>query len=327
VQIFASDLSGASIAKARAGLYMENLVADLSPERLQRFFAKTDGGYQVAKGIRDLCIFAPHNLVTDPPFSQLDLVSCCNVFIYLRPEFQRRVMELFYYALKPRGFLKIGRSETIGGFDESFTAVDKTSKIYAKKLGPARAPLTFGRAAHYPFGGTPLAGAQRSAAVIVQDLRGKVDRLLLERYAPVGVLVNEDMDIVEFRGRTVPYLEPAPGDASLNLLKMARGGLALDIRAACREARKQNAPVRREGLQIAREGRLSTFNLEVIPIASAPARGQQFLVLFEDRAQTSGIDQTKSDEKATTRPARRIAERGIGDARGRRQLKPIHEHA
>jgi two-component system CheB/CheR fusion protein len=200
--------------------------------------------------------------------------------------------------------LKLGRSETIGAFDESFTVVDKTSKIYAKKLRAARAPLIFGRAAQNSSGGRPRAGTERNAAVIVPDLRGEADRLLLER-APVGVLVNEDMDIVEFRGRTVPYLEPAPGEASLNLLKMAHGGLALDIRAACREARKQNAPVRREGLQIDREGRLSTFNLEVIPMASAPARERHFLVLFEERAQTSEIDPTKpSNEKTTKRPAR-----------------------
>ncbi len=279
VQIFATDVSDRAIETARAGVYLENIAADVAPERLRRFFVKVDRGFQVSKRIRDLIIFAKHNLVSDPPFSQLDLISCCNVLIYLRHEYQRRVMELFHYALKPHGFLKLGRSETIGAFPELFAVADREHKIYAKKLAAQRTPPTFtARARMLPDVGTTTTGKVWNVA----DLQKAADRLVMGRYAPAGVLINEDMDVVQFRGHTGPYLEPAPGDATFNLLKMAREGLALDLRTAIHQARKDKHPVRKPGITVNYAGDLRKLNLEVTPIESAVADGRYYLVLFEE---------------------------------------------
>src|SRR5262249_55824813 len=283
IQIFATDVSDRAIENARTGAYLEAIAADVAPERLRRFFTKVDRGYQVSKRIRDLCVFAKHNLVTDPPFSQLDLISCCNVLIYLRQEYQRRGRELFPSALRPSGFLKLGRSETIGASPELFTAVDKTHKIYAKKLVAARPPPPFTARAATVAAGVDAGGpAPPSATWGLADLQQAADRLVLAKYAPSGVLINEDMTIMQFRGRTGPFIEPAPGDASLNLLKMAREHLVLDLRTAIHQARRDNRPVRKEGLTTDDGGQTRTFSLEVVPIESPTASGRHFLVLFEE---------------------------------------------
>src|SRR6266849_1022863 len=175
VQVFATAVSERAIQSARMGVYLENIAADVSPERLQRFFVKVERGYQVSKRIRDVIIFAKHNLVTDPPFSQLDLISCCNVLIYLRHEYQRRVMDIFHYALKPGGFLKLGRAETIGTFPEAFTIADREHKIYAKKMMATRTLPSF--TARTPgFREEPRSAAAGKTLSLV-DLQKAVDRL------------------------------------------------------------------------------------------------------------------------------------------------------
>src|SRR5262245_23846048 len=282
IQIFATDVSERAIESARTGAYLEAIAADVAPERLRRYFTKVHRGYQVNKRIRDLCVFAKHNLVSDPPFSQLDLISCCNVLIYLRQEYQRRLMELFHYALRPSGFLKLGRSETIGASPELFTAVDKTHKIYAKKLVAARPPPPFTVRAATEAARGDAGGPAPPVTWGLADLQQAADRLVMAKYAPAGVLINEDMTIMQFRGRTGPFIEPAPGDASLNLLKMAREHLVLDLRTAIHQARRDNRPVRKDGLTTDDGGQTRTFSVEVVPIESPTASGRHFLVLFED---------------------------------------------
>ncbi len=282
IQIFATDVSDRAIERARAGVFRESIAADVSAERLRRFFVKVEGGYQVSKPIRDLCVFAKHNLVTDPPFSQLDLISCCNVLIYLRPEYQRRVMELFHYALQPHGFLKLGRSETIGGAPELFTVRDRAHNIYAKKLVGPRMPRPFTARPNVRAGGHEAGRSTPHVAWSLADLEKAADRLVMERYAPAGVVISDDMTIVQFRGRTGAFLEPLPGDATLNLLKMARESLALDLRAAIHQARTENRPVRKEGLTAMDGDRVRRVNLEVTPLDAPTGSGRHFLVLFED---------------------------------------------
>jgi two-component system CheB/CheR fusion protein len=294
IQIFASDISEPAIERARAGSYLENVAADISPERLERFFVRTDGGYQVSKPVRELCIFTKQDLISDPPFSKLDLISCRNVLIYLGPV-QKRILPVLHYALKPGGFLMLGVSETIRGFTELFRTVDKKHKVFCRKEVARRIHLEYAAGGLSP--GSRAATKQPApvdqAVWNSRELQKKVDLVLLARYSPPGVVVDEDMEILEIRGHVGPYLELAPGKASLSLAKVAvNAGLAVEIRAAIREAREKAEPVRKDRVQIEREGQFRDIGLEVVPLDLA-GRRPTFLVLFEEPAQPlpAGIEQ------------------------------------
>src|SRR6059036_3210412 len=282
IQLFGTDVSETAIVKARAGIYPENIELDVPAARLRRFFVKLDGQYQVRKAVRELCVFAKHNVATDPPFSKMDLIVCRNVLIYLEPELQKRVLSIFHYALKDPGFLMLGVAETVGPLADFFSIVDKKYRVYAKRPTWRRFDLGLGSLDRVIArkGTSRAARSADEAGRSRSDLLQEVDRLLLSKYAPAGVLVNEAAKILQFRGHTSPYLEPAPGQASLNLLKMAREGLLMELRVAIDKARKQNAPVRREKVSIKQDGALTQVTLEVIPV-SGPARERNYLVLFE----------------------------------------------
>src|SRR5437016_637579 len=311
IQLYGSDVSETAVVKARAGIYPDNIELDVAGARLRRFFVKVDGQHQVRKAVRELCVFARHNLATDPPFSKMDLIVCRNVLIYLEPELQKRVLSIFHYALKDPGFLMLGVAETVGPLADFFSIVDKKYRVYAKKPTSRRFDLglisleqrleKIGRTARRTgeAGGGPL------------DLLQEVDRILLSKYAPAGVLVNEAAEILQFRGHTSPYLEPAPGQASLNLLKMAREGLLMELRVAIDKARKQNAPVRRERLSIKQDGGSVQVTLEVIPMRG-PARERNYLVLFERVPPSMPGSTTPS---ATLRPKRTATARQIENLR------------
>lgn len=282
IQVFATDLNGAGIEKARAGVYPKSIEHDVSPERLRRFFAEVDGSYRITKSIRDMCVFARHNVLTDPPFSQMDLISCRNLLIYLDPVLQQKVVPLLHYALKPAGFLLLGSSETIGAYRDLFEAADAQHKCYAKKASSRR--VAFGQAAgSYQRRGGP-GHVPAPPQVAGADVEKEADRILLTRYVPPGVLVSTELEILQFHGDTGPYLAPAPGRASLKLLKMARKGLAVAIRAAVNKAKKGNAPVREEGLRIESDGGTREVNVEVVPVGGSSAGAGGFLVLFEEPA-------------------------------------------
>src|SRR5438128_2528117 len=280
--MFGTDVNETSIAKARAGVYPENIELDVPAARLRRFFVKLDGQYQVRKAVRELCVFAKHNLATDPPFSKMDLIVCRNVLIYLEAELQRRMSSIFHYALKTPGFLMLGVSETLGPLSDLFSVVDKKYKVYAKRPTARRFDLDLGSLDRVMArkGTSRVAKSADEAGRSRSDLLQEVDRLLLSKYAPAGVLVNEAAEILQFRGHTSAYLEPAPGQASFNLLKMAREGLLMELRVAIDKARKQNASVRREGLSIKQDGRMAQVTLQVLPL-SRPAGERNYLVLFE----------------------------------------------
>jgi two-component system CheB/CheR fusion protein len=284
-QVFATDLSESVLVKARAGSYLENIAQDVSPERLQRFFTKVDGGYQVIKAVRDMCVFARHDLTTDPPFSRLDLISCRNILIYLELPLQQRVLAIFHYALQPSGCLLLGASETAAASQDLFAPLDKKHRIYSKR--PTSAPAALGFAA--PGGDARERREARPGAAKPsprEELPREADRILLARYAPAGVIVDERDNIVEFRGQTDPYLEHAHGRASLNLFKMARKGLLLEIRQAIQEARKKDVPFRKEGVSLRHRGQLRKLDLEVIPLKGFPKKERSLLVLFEAHAET-----------------------------------------
>ncbi|HSK76429.1 MAG TPA: chemotaxis protein CheB [Thermoanaerobaculia bacterium] len=311
IQIFATDLNEAVIEKARAGVYPQSIAHDVPPELLQRFFAEVGGSYRISKTIRDMCVFARHNVLTDPPFSQIDLITCRNLLIYLEPALQQRVVPLLHYALKPAGFLLLGSSETIGSYRDLFELADSGHRCYTKK--PSSRRLAFGpAAAHRPGRGGPIPGPARRQPAD-DDVQKEADRILLTRYVPPGVLVNADLEILQFRGDTGPYLAPAPGKASLNLLKMARKGLAVKLRAAINKARKEDAPVREEGLQIDSEGGLREIHLEVVPVKGGSAGG--FLVLFQEPA--------RGEAKAASPLARAAAEEQDSEAENTRLVQEL----
>ncbi|HEX9671214.1 MAG TPA: chemotaxis protein CheB [Thermoanaerobaculia bacterium] len=310
VQIFATDLSAAGIDKARAGVYPKSIAHDVSSQRLRRFFAEVDGHYRVGKPIRDLCVFARHNLLTDPPFSQIDLISCRNLLIYLEPSAQQRILPLLHYALKPAGFLALGSSETIGSYRDLFEVEDVRHKLFAKKPGSHRVAL--GRAAGPPRAGPEELGhapGRPPQAAAGTEAQKEVDRILLARFAPPGVLVNADLEIVQFRGDTGPYLAPAPGKASLHLFKMTRQSLLAGLRVALNRARKDGAPVRESGLSVESDDGTREVDLEVIPVRGTSAAAGGFLVLFEEAVPSprTPLPRGKTGRGKAPRPAARPA--------------------
>ena len=286
IQIFATDISEIAIDKARSGIYVENQMMEVSPERRRRFFnALEGGGYQISKTVRELCVFARQDLGSDPPFSNLDLISCRNVLIYLDETLQKRILPIFHYSLNPTGFLLLGTSESTGKYSELFTPIDKKYKIYAKKLTANRPILSF-VTSNYPIVKVDEPKLTNENSSDEFDLERKTDQLILNRYAPVGVVINNKMEVLQLRGEIDLYLKLVPGKPSLNLFKMVRQGLLAELRATVYQAQRQKILVKKQGLRI-EEGDLSRIiNLEVIPFKPSTDEEFYFLVLFEEAPPT-----------------------------------------
>jgi two-component system, chemotaxis family, CheB/CheR fusion protein len=280
VVIFGSDLSEQAIETARAGLYPDAAVRGLGEERLARFFVRTERGWRVSQAVRELCVFVRHDVARDPPFSKLDLLSCRNVLIYFGPALQRRVLEAAHYALGQPGFLLLGGAESATGVPRWFAPTGPGGQLFRRRAGPSTfrfAP----RAGTFPFARAPApAGGGSPADGALAD---QVDELVLARYGPPGVLVNERLDVIQFRGRTGPWLEPPQGEPQSQLLKMARPGLAGPLRIALAQARKTGAPVRRERVPVEGAGDGRACDLVVLPVKPGQSGEPAFLVLFEAR--------------------------------------------
>ncbi len=303
IQLFATDLNAAGIEKARAGVYSKDIAQDVSPERLRRFFTEVDGSYRISKAIRDSCVFSRHNVLADPPFSRIDVISCRNLLIYLEPVLQRRIMKLLHYALKPSGCLWLGGSETIGNHRNLFQVQEAKHKIYVKKPGSTPGyghfQLPPGGAPRVPF--APVGARPNESA----ELQREADRILSGKFAPPGVLVSADLEILQFRGETGPYLAPAPGKASLNLLKMLREGLMVGVRSAVLRAGREGVPVREEGLTVRSNEAYDDVAVEVIPLKGQGAKEGAFLVLFE----SSGDSKPRQSTNGQRSDRREAAER------------------
>jgi two-component system, chemotaxis family, CheB/CheR fusion protein len=307
VQIFGTDVSGPAIDRARAGLYAPAIAEEVSPERLRRFFTRSEDGFRVNRSVRDCCIFARQNLTKDPPFSRLDFISCRNVLIYLGAVLQRRVMQVFHYALRDTGYLLLGNSETIGNFRDLFRPTDRKARLYQRTASPQRPAV--------PNLGDGQPWLRRERTHMTQehagfpDLFREADNVLLARMSPAGVLINEQLEILQFRGRTSPFLELAPGAASLNLAKMARHGLLPDLRIAIHAARKSGLPARREGIQIRGEGgQPITVSVEVLPFNSV-AKEQHYLVLFQEQPPAATDAKGRKKRGQATAVPSRLTER------------------
>jgi two-component system CheB/CheR fusion protein len=229
-----------------------------------------------------MCIFARQDVTTDPPFSKLDLIVCRNLLIYLGPPLQKRLLPIFHYALKPTGFLVLGDFETIGEFDNLFNVAHKRLKIYSKKPTAPRAPLDFSMKYGIEPGSVTRPEARPTEDLIPeQAIFKEADRILLTKYSPATVIVNSDLEIIQFRGRTGPFLEPAPGKASLNVLKMAREGLMTNLRAAIDRAKTSGDTVRKREIAVKSDGKYIDVNLEVVPLKTSINR-PSFLIEFEE---------------------------------------------
>jgi two-component system CheB/CheR fusion protein len=291
VQIFATDIDSEAIATARTGLYPASIATDIAPERLSHFFtAEHDGAaYRVHKGIRDLLVFSEQDLIKDPPFSRLDMISCRNLLIYMGAELQRKVIPLFHYALKPGGRLFLGTAETVGEFSDIFPAVERKQKIYQRKgelpgvrhgsVGRFLPPMTpHDEAIPSPIG--------RTAVRERQTLRELTEQALLQQVVAAAALVNSRGDILYLHGRTGMYLEPAPGDAGVNnILKMAREGLRRDLTTALHKAAVTKEVARQSGLRVRTNGDFTTVDLTVCcvdPGSAATSEATLYLVILEE---------------------------------------------
>lgn len=255
LQLFGTDISEANIVRARAGVYPENIQADVTSERLRRFFTKTENGYRISKSIRDICIFAQHNLINDPPFSQMDLICCRNLLIYLEPVLQNKVISLFHYAIRGGGFLALGTSEGVGSASNLFTTADRGLKIFSKRASASRQLVTFSlnripERADIGMASSRLGSKPVDVAWNNLEAQKEFDRRLLTSFCPASVFVNEDLEVVHNRGNVTRYLKVAPGRATLNVLKMAREGLLYDLRNAINRAKKEKSAVRKEKVEV-----------------------------------------------------------------------------
>ncbi len=288
VQIFATDIDSRAIATARAGLYSTSIVADLSQEQLAKFFTvEPGGGYRVRRVIRDMITFSEQDVIRDPSFSQLDLISCRNLLIYLRGELQQKLMQLFHYALNPGGLLFLGSAEGVGEHENLFAVIDAKSRLFQRRenatqkaLGNFLPPLT---------GSAPLLRAGSPAIPAKYSLGEQTERALLQLLEPVCALIEKNGDILHLRGRTGMYLEPTPGDVGINnILKMAREGLAQALKLALFQSAQGHGVVRRAGLRVRTNGHFTAVNLTVCPVAPRAADVHQairYLVVLEEAPQ------------------------------------------
>ncbi|MVN21616.1 CheR family methyltransferase [Mucilaginibacter arboris] len=304
IQIFATDISETAINKARSGIYNEAELEGISIQRKQQFFIKMDGHYQVKKSIRELCIFAHHNILGDPPFSKVALISCRNVLIYLEPVLQKRALSAFHYALNENGYLMLGKSETTGSSNELFTPFNKQDRIYQPKGPHGRYPNII------PERRKPALEGQGQTLPIdkflIKDIHKTADSILLSKYSPSGVLVNQNFDIIEFRRKTDPWLSVPMGKPSLNVLKMAREGLSFEIRSLLQQAKTQQVSVRKEGIFFKLNGIQQYVDIEVVPLADASEA--YYLILFQNsvpsqnRDVRSGPKDTPEQVSESTKP-------------------------
>lgn len=280
VQIFATDLSEKCIEKARLGKYPDHIKEHVSNERLNKFFTKTDTGYRIAKQVRDLCIFAKHDLTRDPAYSKLDIISCKNLLIYLGQELQMKILENFHYSLNPNGFIFLGNSESLGKAMDIYSVVDAKFKIYAKKSVASKFNTSVLNRREYPLVAQKVLNGpmtEKGSGPSAHEIQTETDRAILSRYSPPCVVINTRNEIVQFRGPTDHFLIHKHGEATLNIFKMAREGLVTELKNSITKARQKDNSVRAENIQLMDIG---SVNFEVIPLKFLP--GERCLLIVFD---------------------------------------------
>ena len=322
LQIFATDLDRDAIDQARQGLFPDNIAADVSPERLSRFFAKEQRGYRVRKEIREMVIFAPQNLIMDPPFTKLDLLSCRNLLIYLTPEVQKKLMPLFHYSLCPGGILFLGSAETIGGSSDLFAPLHAKARLFRRADSilppePVEFPSSFSV-------GVPTGPEVRPLPKPPASLQSLADQLVLQRYAPPAVLVNDKGDIFYISGRTGKYLEPAAGKANWNLFAMAREGLRYELAGAFQKALRQKETILLHGLKVGTNGGEQCVDIAVQRLEEAGPLQGLVMIVFTDVALSQTGKVAVRSPKAHPRHAA-LAELELELQRVRAEARATHE--
>ncbi len=281
VQIFATDIDSYAIETARQGIYPDSIAVDVPPKRLQHFFHKDGNFLRVNKAIRDMMVFATQNVISDPPFSKTDLISCRNLLIYMGEELQKKLMPLFHYSLNRNGYLFLGNSETIGNFDDLFAVINRRWKIFQRK---GDIPIQRQPVIHFlATDGNEMQTKWNNKTMENASIQVITERLLLDNYSPACVIINEKNDVVYFHGRTGKYLEPASGEARLNILEMAREGLKSILTTSLRKAVSENSDVLHEDLQVKTNGDVQVIDLEVRIISKGVSSEKLIMVVFRDK--------------------------------------------
>ena len=306
VQIFASDISENSIRKARTGIYSAAEVQGVSEERLKKYFVKIDGSYEIIRTIREACIFAVHNFLKDPPFAKMDLVSCRNVLIYMDVVLQRRALATFHYALKEKGFLLLGKSETTGPISELFTTYNKSEKIYRTKNAPGkfRPVISQGDTRSYlhQYKSNPSSVEENRSSTPL-DFQKNAESILLAEYTPAAVVVNEHLDVVYIHGKIAPYLQPSAGTPTFNVIKMAHVGIAFELRNAIHKTKTGRKTILKDAIAINENGRVHFVSIEVI--ALNPIDEPHYLILFRK------VEYPDAISPASIHPSNQVAQERI----------------
>ena len=281
VQIFATDIDETAMGIARAARYPASVVKEVSPERLGRFFVHEAGTYRVVKELRDMCIFSTHSVIRDPPFSRLDLISCRNLLIYLKPTLQGQIIPLFHYSLRPGGFLFLGSSENLSRYTELFTNVDRKSRIFRRRDLVSRPPLPLRQ--FMPNARRDAGGAEHNPSGLLQrsDMLRRIAGTIVENFAPSYVIVDESGQTLFFSPGTGKYLQPAAGPPNRDVIAMARPGLRTDLRAALVRARETGRRVVRDRIAVRINGGNQIISLAVEPVSENGETG--YGIVFVDR--------------------------------------------
>ncbi|CAN5408117.1 hypothetical protein BH23BAC3_BH23BAC3_26990 [soil metagenome] len=298
VQIFASDINESVIEKARMGTYSEAELTGVSEKRLKTFFTKTDGRYQVNRQIREMCVFSLHNFLEAPPFGKIDLISCRNVLIYFEPYLQKKALTTFHYVLNPTGILLLGKSETTSGVPDLFSEVAKSDKIYSRKDVARRFVQVVNRKSEQSLNEKEVNIRPEKKN---PDFQKTADEIMLKKYTPAGVVVNEVMDIVQYRGKTGQYFEQGSGKPSHNLMALAVQGLAFELRNILHKAKQEKKEIVKENIPVKIKGDLRTISIEAIPLPNTIE--PYFLVLFHETTLKDNKQKPETESPETEKPS------------------------
>jgi two-component system, chemotaxis family, CheB/CheR fusion protein len=305
IQIFATDLSEKAIIKARIGIYTQQELETVSPKRIHRFFVKVDGGFRVNKAVREICVFAPHNILRDPPFSRLDFISCCNLFIYFDNPAQKKAVSTFHYALNDDGFLMLGKSENITHSANLFTDFNKKYKIFSRKVNSGTRTLAtlLPRFPQQPLSNNNIPVSNKSKtkpniSINHNGLDNAIDAVLVSEFMPASVVINHQLEIVQFRGTTDLFLTHPKGRATFNILKMARPEISFELRNAISKVIKTNQRFRKSGIEMNPDQSgtaIKIVSLEIVPL-DIESNEPLLLILFTEHEQTEKFWQQAEGE-------------------------------
>ena len=315
IYIFASDIDEQALEKARQSRYPFSIAEQISQERLKRFFVKQDGFYQVTKKLREMCIFSQHSLISDPPFSRLDLITCRNLLIYLDTELQKRVLPLFHYALNPSGYLFLGSSESLVGNGELFREVDKQHRIFQQKQTMIQPQIDFPLRDRSNYRYTERSKRQ-SYSDYQQNIDQTIEKVLLRDHTPACVIINKQNEVIYFYGRTGKYLEPSPGPPSNDLFSLARQGLRIELRTAVQAAIRTQKAIVREGVTIEFEQQIQLVNLIVRPLAEIDEDGSLLMIIFQDINLQNSYESKDCESEGGTKVVQQLED----------ELRTVKEH-